>query len=170
MDSNHRRRTPAGLQPAPFGHSGTSPRIWNDPRKPQGHSWSSMREIKWCWRWDSNPQPTVYKTVALPVELRQLTSTELLGIVRSRGDLILARKPGNPHRTGKPMRTGCPPLLPGQLIGLIKDCWVNAGADIQSLNKDFLSDPSAGLGADSMGHDHPIAHLSVSIEIQHHLR
>src|SRR5690606_35001550 len=24
-----------------------------------------------CWRWDSNPQPAVYKTAALPIELRQ---------------------------------------------------------------------------------------------------
>jgi hypothetical protein len=28
----------------------------------------------WSWRWDSNPQPTVYKTVALPIELRQRSS------------------------------------------------------------------------------------------------
>ena len=26
---------------------------------------------KWSWRWDLNPQPAVYKTAALPVELRQ---------------------------------------------------------------------------------------------------
>ena len=27
MDSNHRRRTPADLQSAPFGHSGISPKL-----------------------------------------------------------------------------------------------------------------------------------------------
>ena len=27
--------------------------------------------IKWCWREDLNPQPTDYKSVALPVELHQ---------------------------------------------------------------------------------------------------
>ena len=26
------------------------------------------------WRWDSNPQPTDYKSVALPIELRQRRS------------------------------------------------------------------------------------------------
>src|SRR5687767_7290222 len=40
----------AGLQPAPFGHLGISP---------------------WSRRWDSNPQPAVYKTAALPIELRR---------------------------------------------------------------------------------------------------
>ncbi len=27
--------------------------------------------IKWSRRWDSNPQPAVYKTAALPIELRR---------------------------------------------------------------------------------------------------
>ena len=44
------KRNASGLQPDPFGHSGISP---------------GSR------RWDSNPQPAVYKTAALPIELRR---------------------------------------------------------------------------------------------------
>ena len=51
MVSNQRRRSPADLQSAPFDHSGISP--------------------QWSRRWDSNPQPEVYKTPALPIELRR---------------------------------------------------------------------------------------------------
>lgn len=39
-------------------------------------TWGSTTELLphiWCWRRDLNPQPTVYKTVALPIELRQLS-------------------------------------------------------------------------------------------------
>ena len=49
-DSNLRRHTPADLQSAPFGHSGTTP-------------WSCSQE--------SNLRPSVYKTDALPTELEQ---------------------------------------------------------------------------------------------------
>ena len=42
----------ADLQSAPFGHSGTYPRLWS-------------------WRWDLNPQPADYKSAALPIELHQ---------------------------------------------------------------------------------------------------
>ena len=41
---------PADLQSAPFSHSGTPPYV-----------------CLWSWRWDSNPQPAVYKTAALPL-------------------------------------------------------------------------------------------------------
>ena len=62
VDLNHRRRTPTGLQPAPFGHLGIPPyRSFMHYIKEQGES----------WRWDSNPQPADYKSAALPVELRQ---------------------------------------------------------------------------------------------------
>ncbi len=43
---------PSDLQSDPFSHSGTPP-------------------IKWCRREDLNPQPTDYKSVALPVELHR---------------------------------------------------------------------------------------------------
>jgi hypothetical protein len=33
VDSNHCRRMPAGLQPAPFGHSGISPTVHCDDEK-----------------------------------------------------------------------------------------------------------------------------------------
>src|SRR5271168_4889059 len=52
-DSNLRRRTPADLQSAPFGHSGTSPL-----RK------RSRNQSRWA---DLNRQPTDYKSVALPL-------------------------------------------------------------------------------------------------------
>ena len=44
----------ADLQSAPFNHSGTSPFL-----------------TFWSWRKELNPQPTDYKSVALPIELRQ---------------------------------------------------------------------------------------------------
>ena len=46
------KQSAADLQSAPFGHSGTYPRLWS-------------------WRWDLNPQPADYKSAALPIELRQ---------------------------------------------------------------------------------------------------
>ena len=56
MDSNHRRRAPADLQSAPFGHSGIFPNIY----KP----WESLKA--WVSRWrDSNPRPADYKSAAL---------------------------------------------------------------------------------------------------------
>jgi hypothetical protein len=45
------KASPADLQSAPFGRSGTPPRNWSQRR-------------------DSNPRPTDYKSVALPTELR----------------------------------------------------------------------------------------------------
>ena len=50
MDSNHRTRQRTDLQSAAFGHFAKPP--WN-----------------WCRREDLNPQPTDYKSVALPIEL-----------------------------------------------------------------------------------------------------
>ncbi len=51
MDSNHRTRKGADLQSDAFGHFANPP--------------------KWCRREDLNPQPTDYKSVALPVELHR---------------------------------------------------------------------------------------------------
>ncbi len=51
MDSNHRTRKGTDLQSAAFGHFANPP--------------------KWCRREDLNPQPTDYKSVALPVELQR---------------------------------------------------------------------------------------------------
>src|SRR5206468_6836547 len=54
-DSNLRRQSPADLQSAPFGHSGTSPQ--RIPNKAPG--WS---------RWsESNRRPADYKSAALPL-------------------------------------------------------------------------------------------------------
>src|SRR3989441_257960 len=57
-DLNPRRRTPADLQSAPFGHLGTSP---NPPAAPGNSS------KKLALREDLNPRPTAYKAVALPL-------------------------------------------------------------------------------------------------------
>ncbi len=51
MDSNHRTRKGADLQSDAFGHFANPP--------------------EWCRREDLNPQPTDYKSVALPVELHR---------------------------------------------------------------------------------------------------
>jgi hypothetical protein len=72
LDSNQRRREPADLQSAPFGHLGTPPhallrlssRVWL--AKSSFHSSRGRRG-------DSNPGPTDYKSVALPPELHRQT-------------------------------------------------------------------------------------------------
>jgi hypothetical protein len=51
MDSNHRTRQRTDLQSAAFGHFANPP--------------------QWCRLEDLNPQPTDYKSVALPVELQR---------------------------------------------------------------------------------------------------
>ena len=69
-DSNLRRRTPTGLQPVPFGHSGIRPNrggyciggVWRGQDPP--------RDARQSHRGDSNPQPPDYKSGALPIELR----------------------------------------------------------------------------------------------------
>ena len=55
----------ADLQSAPFGHSGTRPYYLILVLEP------AFRKPVWSWRWDLNPQPTDYKSVALPIELLQ---------------------------------------------------------------------------------------------------
>ena len=70
MDLNHCRRKPAGLQPAPFDRSGTPPHSLATTPQKESKKLNCLKN-EWCWRWDLNPQPTVYKTVALPIELRQ---------------------------------------------------------------------------------------------------
>ena len=61
-DLNPRRRTPADLQSAPFGHLGTSPNV---PARDENSS--AKRSQHWRWREDLNPRPTAYKAVALPL-------------------------------------------------------------------------------------------------------
>ena len=51
MDSNHRRRAPADLQSAPFGHSGICPNL-------------RSQSLQSRWR-ESNPRPADYKSAAL---------------------------------------------------------------------------------------------------------
>src|SRR5881628_2494516 len=72
-DLNPRRRTPADLQSAPFGHLGTSP---NPPARDENPSnlkciaRLALRlrlALPWRWREDLNPRPTAYKAVALPL-------------------------------------------------------------------------------------------------------
>src|SRR5262245_20811875 len=68
-DSNLRRRTPADLQSAPFGRSGTPPR--HDPAPGACRPGRSVRRREdhpdgrfgglLSWRRDSNPQPPHYK-------------------------------------------------------------------------------------------------------------
>ena len=70
VDLNHRRHTPTGLQPVPFGRSGNPPKHLSGPCGPRKPRLSESCD-PWSWRWDSNPQPSVYKTDALPIELRQ---------------------------------------------------------------------------------------------------
>src|SRR2546427_6352590 len=63
-DLSPRRRTPADLQSAPFGHLGTSPNL---PACDENPSSAKTRHTSWRWREDLNPRPTAYKAVALPL-------------------------------------------------------------------------------------------------------
>ena len=57
----------ADLQSAAFSHFATPPHI-------------IMSKTKWCRREDLNPQPTDYKSVALPIELpRQIKFNKING-------------------------------------------------------------------------------------------
>ncbi len=40
-----------------------------------------IKQKKWSWRWDSNPQPADYKSAALPIELRQQSRNKLIARV-----------------------------------------------------------------------------------------
>ena len=53
---------------------------------------SSSIIIKWSWRRDLNPRPAVYKTAALPTELRQLKRTRIAqaGRVRCKGRNVVS--------------------------------------------------------------------------------
>ncbi len=69
---------PADLQSAPFNHSGTPPRnriralSRPSPRRARTACTDSRSSERWwSWRRDLNPRPAVYKTAALPTELRQ---------------------------------------------------------------------------------------------------
>src|SRR5574342_1278600 len=76
-DLNPRRRSPADLQSAPFGHLGTSPcRPWTPVElapPTDGRRW--LRKLpgarpdssRWSWRRESNPRPAAYKAAALPL-------------------------------------------------------------------------------------------------------
>ncbi len=63
MDSNHRTRQRTDLQSAAFGHFANPP----------GYELVKIDHCVdwWCRREDLNPQPTDYKSVALPVELQR---------------------------------------------------------------------------------------------------
>ena len=52
---------PSDLQSDPFDRSGTPPHY-------------ERPKTNWSRRWDSNPRPTDYKSVALPTELRRPTA------------------------------------------------------------------------------------------------
>ena len=68
-DSNLRSLTTSGLQPDPFGHSGTPPGFPNF--SPPWRLSARYRFRLRSWRRDLNPQPADYKSAALPIELRQ---------------------------------------------------------------------------------------------------
>src|SRR5690606_11578458 len=58
LDSNQRRRMPAGLQPAPFGHSGNPP--WANPSTARAGQLGAEApradtNVALSWRGDSNP-------------------------------------------------------------------------------------------------------------------
>ena len=75
------KASPTDLQSAPFDRSGIPPkrrlevRRWRFERYSEGRpsNFQLLTSRTWSRRWDSNPQPEVYKTPALPIELRRRT-------------------------------------------------------------------------------------------------
>ena len=73
------KASPTDLQSAPFDRSGIPPkrrlevRRWRFERYSEGRpsNFQLLTSRTWSRRWDSNPQPEVYKTPALPIELRR---------------------------------------------------------------------------------------------------
>src|SRR5437773_9192093 len=63
----------ADLQSAELTTCSTYPSVRRRRRTETAVSWWARRPMNWRWsrRWDSNPQPAVYKTAALPIELRR---------------------------------------------------------------------------------------------------
>jgi hypothetical protein len=73
------KASPADLQSAPFGRSGTSPQsltcksrihlenLQVSYQRAQGNQNISASVFVWSWRWDLNPQPADYKSAALPL-------------------------------------------------------------------------------------------------------
>ena len=104
------------LQSAPFGHSGTLPKIRTVYNRP------------WSWWWDSNPRPADYKSAALPIELHQhilkfwwvlqgsnlwhpaCKADALPAELNSRNNLFSLKYSGRDDR----IRT-CGPLVPNQM-------------------------------------------------------
>ncbi len=87
VDLNHRRHTPTGLQPVPFGRSGNPPGTTSGPNGTL-ENLKFQRTCSRSWRWDSNPQPSVYKTDALPIELRQQNGSETQDLAR-RSNIVI---------------------------------------------------------------------------------
>ena len=86
------KASPTDLQSVPFDRSGTSPKTCIDKAGRDRKNtdtplfgpfdktkFTKMRKVEflpglnnlWSWRRELNPQPTDYKSVALPIELRQ---------------------------------------------------------------------------------------------------
>ena len=91
MDSNHRRRTSADLQSAPFGHSGILPiclsRFGN--HCPVGFKSAGLFVSRWR---DSNPRPADYKSAALA---NWATSAVLVSGCKSRNNFLIHQIFGN---------------------------------------------------------------------------
>src|SRR5204863_2446554 len=93
----------AGLQPAELTTCSTYP-LWKgdgsrlrphgEPRRP--------KHLHWSRRWDSNPEPAVYKTAALPIELRRRAGPYRRRTLRRRGMIRSARRDGQATGGGSP--------------------------------------------------------------------
>jgi putative FmdB family regulatory protein len=78
------KASPADLQSAPFGRSGTSPQKKNffvPLRRPNFSTWS--------WRWESNPQPADYKSAALPLSYASRSLLSAASVRRQILDLYM---------------------------------------------------------------------------------
>ncbi len=107
QDSNLRRHCHQIYSLAPLAAwvSTRNPRLHrHNPVKPRNNKLN--HDFRQSWRWDSNSQPSVYKTDALPVELRQqsrtvksLTITPEVAVMQglSPADQVIARGSHRAH-------------------------------------------------------------------------
>ena len=101
VDLNHCRLTPADLQSAPFDRSGNPPKSFEK-------SFDQRLVLPASWRGDSNLQPPVYKTGALPLSYAskgsipppasRFTSTP----ASHRTDVCTGRRPGGRYFYARP--------------------------------------------------------------------
>src|SRR6266702_4675636 len=96
-ESNPHSRMTADLQSAELTTCSTYPRTTGDAPRTAVHGGLVAQDLQWSRRWDSNPEPAVYKTAALPIELRRQEARSHVAPAKLYGTLANGR-----NRDGRP--------------------------------------------------------------------